>query len=184
MSGYVSGPASCPPSICADVSAYWNICCLLLTDHLLAELMKCSRCWDNPALDCQWHRKHFPLRFHFYLCSGMAAPLRYGLPHPCLLPRLAGGAQSKFKLRGLGRMFLHSAVELTCPWETVGVRGSDVGAGALSDGSPGSVMVRKFVRWDCSWHRAESLTAPKTCKATEGVLEPSKRQEMGNSSLG
>lgn len=99
MSGYVSGPASCPPSICADVSAYWNICCLLLTDHLLAELMKCSRCWDNPALDCQWHRKHFPLRFHFYLCSGMAAPLRYGLPHPCLLPGLGGGGGSAVKIQ-------------------------------------------------------------------------------------
>jgi len=49
MSGYVSGPASCPPSICADVSAYWNICCLLLTDHLLAELMKCSPLLGQPG---------------------------------------------------------------------------------------------------------------------------------------
>lgn len=89
MSGYVSGPASCPPSICADVSAYWNICCLLLTDHLLAELMKCSRCWDNPALDCQWHHKHFLLGFHFYLCSGMAAPGGHGLPCPCHVLTLA-----------------------------------------------------------------------------------------------
>lgn len=100
MSGYVSGPASCPPSICADVSAYWNICCLLLTDHLLAELMKCSRCWDNPALDCQWHHKHFLLGFHFYLCSGMAAPGRHGLPCPCHVLTLA--AFHRIQVAGFG----------------------------------------------------------------------------------
>lgn len=119
MSGYVSGPASCPPSICADVSAYWNICCLLLTDHLLAELMKCSRCWDNPALDCQWHRKHFPLRFHFYLCSGMAAPGGHGLPRPCLFLPCAGRARTRapsfgVSVEGCSKTQVHVGLAISC----------------------------------------------------------------------
>lgn len=47
-----------------------SICCLLLTDHLL-ELMKCPCCRGDRVLDWRWHHKHTPLRFPFYLCSGM-----------------------------------------------------------------------------------------------------------------
>lgn len=39
--------------------------------------------------------------------------------------------------------------------------------------------------WDeTGWHHVETPTALKACKATEGFLEPRKRQEMGNFSLG
>lgn len=176
MSGYVSGPASCPPSICADVSAYWNICCLLLTDHLLAELMKCSRCWDNPALDCHWHRKHFPLRFHFYPCFGMAAPPWHELPHPCLFPPLVGGSAVKIQVtsflanvKGCSRA---NMPEINCWCHGLGGRGRNTFWWEPGVRRAHLVVVRKFVWWDCDWHHAETPIPLKMSKVTQGIFEP------------
>lgn len=73
----VPGRAPCPPSICAHGRAYGSICCLLLTDHLL-------RVAEVSPLP--WQHKHSPVRFHFYLCSGMGLGRGRSSFLPALLP--------------------------------------------------------------------------------------------------